>query len=71
MEVLNELEKHNLKMMLKTLADIPDRALQRNADRETMGVRQIIDVEDETQPNGKVFKKVFIFFVFFLKVCFG
>jgi len=62
-EVLNEL-KTQPEDDVETLADIPDRALQRNADRETMGVRQIIDVEDETQPNGKVFKKVFIFFVF-------
>lgn len=43
---------------IQTLADIPDYCVQRYADRETLGVREILDVEDEAQPNGKVFKKV-------------
>ena len=49
--------KHQPEDDVETLADIPDLCLQRYADKETMGVRQIIDVEDEKQPNGKVFKK--------------
>ncbi|CAF1363791.1 unnamed protein product [Adineta steineri] len=54
---------------VETLADIPDLCLERHADKETMGVRQIIDVEDEVQPNSKVFKKVFkfLFVLFFNK----
>ncbi|UJR29514.1 hypothetical protein I4U23_010731 [Adineta vaga] len=42
---------------VETLAVIPDLCLERHADKETLGVREIIGVEDETQPNGKVFKK--------------
>jgi long-chain acyl-CoA synthetase len=47
---------------VKTLADIPDYCVERYADRETLGVREIRDVEDEKQPNGKIFKKVFLVF---------
>ena len=43
---------------VKTLADIPDYALENFADKETQGVREILAVEDEKQPNGKIFKKV-------------
>jgi long-chain acyl-CoA synthetase len=42
---------------IETLADIAQLCLERFPDKETMGVRQILDVEDEKQPNGKVFKK--------------
>jgi len=42
---------------IHTLADIPDYCIERYADRETLGVREILDVLDEPQPNGKVFKK--------------
>ncbi|CAF4775860.1 unnamed protein product, partial [Rotaria sp. Silwood2] len=42
---------------LETLAVIPDLCLQRHPNKQTLGVRQILDVEDETQPNGKVYKK--------------
>ncbi|CAF3774551.1 unnamed protein product [Rotaria sp. Silwood1] len=42
---------------VNTLADIPDYCLQRYADKETLGVREILDVQDEKQPNGKTFKK--------------
>ena len=55
-EVLNQLENQP-EEDVQTLADIPDLCLQRFPDKETMGVRQILDVEDEKQPNGKVFKK--------------
>jgi len=50
---------------IQTLADIPDYCLERYADKETLGVREILDVEDEKQPNGKIFKKV-RFFIFIL-----
>jgi hypothetical protein len=43
---------------VETLADIPDLAVKRFADRQTMGVREIRNIENETQANGKVFKKV-------------
>jgi len=55
-EVLDELQNQP-SIDVETLADIPDLCLQRYPDKETMGIRQIIDVEDEKQPNGKVFKK--------------
>jgi long-chain acyl-CoA synthetase len=42
---------------IETLANIPELCLERFPDKETMGVRQILDIEDEKQPNGKVFKK--------------
>jgi long-chain acyl-CoA synthetase len=42
---------------ISTLADIANLCLERFPDKETMGVRQILDIEDEKQPNGKVFKK--------------
>jgi long-chain acyl-CoA synthetase len=48
---------------VQTLADIPDYCLERFADKETLGVREILDVQDEKQPNGKIFKKVFVFFI--------
>jgi len=51
---------------VQTLADIPDYCLERFADKETLGVREILDVQDEKQPNGKIFKKVF--FLFLLKI---
>jgi hypothetical protein len=47
---------------VKTLAVIPDLCLQRFADRETMGVRDILQVEEDKQTKGKVFKKVFFSF---------
>ena len=56
-EVLEKLETHPEKK-LETLAVIPDLCLKRYADKETMGVREIHDVVDEKQKNGKVFKKV-------------
>lgn len=43
---------------INTLADIPDYCIERFADRETLGVREIRGIEDEKQPNGKIFKKV-------------
>jgi hypothetical protein len=59
-EVLDELraisDEH-----VQTLADLPDYALQHHADKETLGVREILDVEDEKQSNGKIFKKVFLY----------
>ncbi|CAF1639846.1 unnamed protein product [Rotaria magnacalcarata] len=42
---------------VKTLADIPDYCIQHYADKETLGVREILDVQDEKQSNGKIFKK--------------
>lgn len=44
---------------VRTLADLPDYCLQHYADKETFGVREIFEVQDEKQPNGKIFKKVF------------
>lgn len=69
MEVLDNLQNQP-EEEVATLADIPDLCLLRYADKETMGVREITDVEEEKQPNGKVFKKVlFLFFynLFILK----
>ena len=43
---------------VNTLAVIPDLCLQRHADKETMGVREILNVEEEKQSNGKVYRKV-------------
>ncbi|UJR08757.1 hypothetical protein I4U23_013014 [Adineta vaga] len=42
---------------VNTLADIPDLCAKRYGDKETMGVREVTGVEEEKQPNGKVFKK--------------
>ncbi|CAF0875128.1 unnamed protein product, partial [Didymodactylos carnosus] len=55
-EVQQELQPI-LEEQVQTLADIPDLTVQRFADRETLGVREILDVQDEKQSNGKVFKK--------------
>lgn len=57
LEVLDELQTQP-NDNIQTLADIPDYCLERFANRETLGVREILDVQDEQQPNGKVFKKV-------------
>ena len=56
MDVLNQLENQP-EEDVETLAVIPDLCLERFPDKETMGVREILDVEDEKQPNGKIFKK--------------
>ena len=56
-EVLDQLHTR-IEKKVETLAAIPDWCLQHHANKETMGVRDILDVEDEKQPNGKVFKKV-------------
>jgi hypothetical protein len=63
-EVLNELQSIP-DDQVQTLADIPDYCLQHYLDRQTLGIREILDVQDEKQPNGKVFKKV-RFFIFLL-----
>ncbi|CAF3504649.1 unnamed protein product [Rotaria sp. Silwood1] len=55
-EVLDQLQTQP-EDELETLASIPDLCLQRHPQKQTFGVRQILDVEDETQPNGKVYKK--------------
>ena len=75
-EVLDELQttpdEH-----VKTLADIPDHCLEHYANKETLGTREILGIEDEKQPNGKIFKKVFLlirikFFILFeYLVCIG
>lgn len=62
-EVLHEL-RTTPDDTVKTLADIPDFCLRRYADKETLGVRDILDVQDEKQSNGKIFKKVFIYYFF-------
>jgi long-chain acyl-CoA synthetase len=59
-EVIDELQT-TPDEYVKTLADIPDYALEHYADRETLGVREVLDVQDEKQPNGKIFKKVRFF----------
>jgi hypothetical protein len=58
-EVLDKLETQPEKKV-HTLAVIPDLCLKRYADKETMGVRKIFDVQEEKQKNGKIYKKVFI-----------
>ena len=45
---------------IQTLADIPDYCLENYADTETLGVREVLAIEDEKQPNGKLFKKVLL-----------
>jgi long-chain acyl-CoA synthetase len=60
-EVLDKLQIQPEKKV-HTLAVIPDLCLKRHADKETMGIREILNVEDEKQPNGKIYKKVFFFF---------
>lgn len=56
MDVRNQLE--NLaEEQVQTLTDTPDLCFERFPDKETMGVRQIIDVDDKKQPNGKMFNK--------------
>lgn len=55
-QVLKEL-KNQPEDQIETLADIPEVCLQRYPKRETMGVREILGVEDEKQTNGKIFKK--------------
>ena len=55
-DVINRL-KTQPEDQIETLADIPQICAERFHDKETMGVRQILGVEDEKQPNGKVFKK--------------
>jgi long-chain acyl-CoA synthetase len=57
-EVLDELQTAPDEYV-KTLADIPEHSIQHYADKETLGTREILDIEDEKQPNGKIFKKVF------------
>ncbi|CAF1352929.1 unnamed protein product, partial [Adineta steineri] len=42
---------------IKTLADIPDYTFAHHPEKETFGVRQILDIQDEQQTNGKIFKK--------------
>ena len=56
-EVLDKLQTQP-EGRLTTLAVIPDLCLQRHAEKQTMGVREILNVEEEKQANGKVFKKV-------------
>jgi hypothetical protein len=52
---------------VETLADIPDLCAKRYRNKETMGVREILNIEDEKQANGKVFKKVFLMFILIKK----
>lgn len=56
-EVLDKLQTQP-EGRVNTLAVIPDLCLQRHADKQTMGVREILNVEEEKQANGRVFKKV-------------
>lgn len=65
-EVLDELQT-TPDDHVQTLADIPDYCVEHYADKETLGVREILAVEDEKQPNGKIFRKVFFCFLFFIK----
>ena len=58
-EVLDELQTPP-EEDLETLAQISDLSLEGHSQKQTMGVRQILDVEDEKQPNGKISKKVFL-----------
>ncbi len=61
-EVLDALQTEPEKKV-HTLAVIPDLCLKRHADKETMGIREILDTVDEKQANGKVYKKVFYIFI--------
>lgn len=63
-EVIEKLETQPEKRV-ETLAFIPDLCLKRFPDKETMGVRQILNVEEEKQSNGKIHKKVFFLFIYF------
>ena len=58
-EVLDKLQIKPEKKV-ETLAVIPDLCLERYADKQTMGVRQILNVEEEKQKNGKTYKKVLL-----------
>lgn len=64
MEVLDKLQNQP-EEEVATLADIPGLCLLRYADKDTMGIREITDVEEEKQSNGKVFKKVLLLFFLF------
>ncbi len=68
-EVLDKLQTQPEKKV-HTLAVIPDLCLERYADKETMGVREIFNTEEEKQPNGKIYKKVcyFIVILYLLKI---
>ena len=57
MEVIQQLENQP-EEEFNTLADIPQLCLQRFPQKLTLGTREILDVQDEKQPSGKVFKKV-------------
>lgn len=62
-EVLDELQT-TPNDIVHTLADIPNYCFENFVDKETLGVREILDVQDEEQPNKKIFKKVWNFFSF-------
>lgn len=57
LETLDQLQTQ-IDKKVSTLADIPDFCYRQYADRRTMGTRQVLDVEEEKQENGKVFTKV-------------
>jgi len=44
----------------KTLADVWDFSVKRYKDRKLLGSRDILGEEDEIQPNGKMFMKLFL-----------
>lgn len=45
---------------LTTLCEVFECAVRRNQMRQCFGTREIISEDDEMQPNGKVFKKLFL-----------
>jgi len=61
-----ELEEQRIDTMDKVF----QYAVRRNGSKRCLGSRELIDEEDETQPNGKVFKKYVVSYrrIFFVKV---
>lgn len=66
-QVLEQLETQ-LEKKVETLAVIPELCLKRYSNKETMGVREVLDVEDEKQPNGKIYRKV-CFLILIIIIC--
>lgn len=53
-----------------TMCKMFDYVSVRYANKRCLGTRQILAEEDEVQPNGRVFKKVFCYFLFGLQSLF-
>lgn len=51
----------------QTLDDLFLRAVKLNGPRKCLGSREMFSEEDEVQPNGKIFKKVYFVLVYMFK----